>query len=215
MGGGGNAIRMSLLFVSRSCWRSVSRLVLSSRVGVPFVSRGLAFSCRRWRFASRPVLSSRLVSAFRGVGRIVLVLSCCAVFVSSCSRAVSSFLVVPSLPFVFVPSVVSGGGSWGCGGEAGAWLIGSRRCGMACVSVCVAGWRVGWRFGDVVSCGAWCGVSGMGGGANGETRGGTMIAPFLSARFGRSRIVLSSVGLSVSSRPSPPWNNITRRIGAG
>lgn len=148
MGGGGNAIRMSLLFVFRSCWRSVSRLVLSSRVGVPFVSRGLAFSCWRWRFASRPVLSSRLVSAFRGVGRIVLVLSCCAVFVSSCSRAVLSFLVVPSLPFVFVPSVVSGGGSWGR-------VVGVWRGGGCVVDRFEAVWYgVAWRYacrGDVAS----------------------------------------------------------------
>lgn len=119
-----------LVLASRSClvgWRS--------RVGVG-VSL-LVPSCRPVR-----------VSAFRGVGRIVLVLSCCAVFVSSCSRAVSSFLVVPSLPFVFVPSVVSGGGSWGR-------VVGVWRGGGCVVDRFEAVWHgVAWRYacrGDVAS----------------------------------------------------------------
>lgn len=66
-----------------SCWRPVyvswvSVLVLAFRL-----------SCRRWRLASRP--ASRLVLSSRVVWRFVSALSCCAVFVSSCSRVVSSF----------------------------------------------------------------------------------------------------------------------------
>lgn len=116
------AIYMSLLFAFRiepavAYLRPVVRLVPPSRVGVPFVSRGLAFSCRRWCLASRS--ASRPASAFRVVGRLVSVLPCCAVFVSSCSRVVSSVLVADIALFVFVPSCVSDG-------------VGSlRRCGRA------------------------------------------------------------------------------------
>lgn len=220
-----HSLRSSPFVISLVVWDGM-RL----RYGVVLFLVSFLVPC--WRLVCRVgvgVSSLRLVSAFRAVGsmsasrvdgRLVSVLFCRAVFVSSVSRVVSSSLCrcgcsfrVRSVGRVGWRRVRSrlGVASWRCGGVA-VW-----RCGVAWRRVCRCAWRGGvavWRCGDVVSCGAWCGVSGMGGGANGETRGGTMIAPFLSARFGRSRIVLSSVGFSVSSRPSPPWNNITRKMGA-
>lgn len=69
--------------------------------------------------------------------------------------------------------------------------------------------------GSVMPCRvAWRAVSGMGGGTYGEMMGGTMDAPFLSARFGRSRVVITQCGPSGSSRPFSPWNKITRKLGA-
>lgn len=89
-----------LVLASRSClvgWRS--------RVGVSLVVSVLA-SRFSFRFSSRvgvPVLSDVSCRC------CVSVLSCCAVFVSSGFRAVSSFLVAAVALFVFVPSCVSDG----------------------------------------------------------------------------------------------------------
>ena len=103
------AIRMSLLFAFRiepavaylrPVVRLVPRLVLASR------------SCLvgwRSRVGVSSLVSSRLVSAFRVVSRFVSALFYRAVFVSSCSRVVSSVLVVVVARFVFVPSCVSDG----------------------------------------------------------------------------------------------------------
>mgnify|MGYP003370878717 FL=1 len=164
-----------------SCWR----LVRVSWVGV--LVSALAF-----RFSFR--FSSRLVSAFRVVGRLVSALSCCAVLVSSFSRVISSCLVATVALFVFVSLCVSDGvGSlWRCG-EAGRGCRGAGDMGVA--------WRyamrggVAWR-GSVMPCrAAECAVSGTGGGTHGEMRGGTMNAPFLSARFNRSHVVITSRGV--------------------
>ena len=117
----------------------------------------LAFrlSCRRWRLASRP--ASRLVSVSRVVGRLVSALSCCAVFVSSFSRVVSSCLVAAVVLCVFVSSCVSYGVGplWRYDGAIRDYRGASGDGGdgdMRGVSICDAGWHGGWRFGDAVSC---------------------------------------------------------------
>lgn len=66
-------------------FRPVSHLVLSSRVGVPFVSCGLAFSCRR--FACRVGVGVSLLISF--------LVSCCRLVLSGVScrcRPVAPFL---------------------------------------------------------------------------------------------------------------------------
>ena len=112
-------------------WHGVERQRWCLRVSFLFVFR--IWWAGRWRFVSFFVPCSRLVSA----------LSCCAVFVSSGSRVVLSFLAAAVVLFVFVLSGVSDGvGLW----RRGCWA-----------------WRGGGRFGDVVSCGGDCGRGGSGG----------------------------------------------------
>ena len=162
--GGGDVIGMSFLFVFRigqarrwrfvpflvSWWRlvswrrPVSRLVLSSRVGVSFVSRGLAFSCQRWRFASRsasrPVLSRRSVSS--GV---------------SCQRCpvapfLSAHFPVSSRLVLSLPSLSSC--SFRC-----ACRMALGRCGVAVRRGVVAVVRAIWVLrGDMRCVAAWRGV---------------------------------------------------------
>lgn len=98
------------------------------------------------------------------------------------SPFVSSFLVAAAALFVFVPSCVSDGvgvgAMRGCRDACGmAW------CGHAAVVVAMGDlmMRCVWRS---VRCGT-----------KGETKGGTSNAPFLSARFGCSHVVLARRGV--------------------
>ena len=174
-----------LVVASRSYWRLASRLV--SRPVLAFRScfvdwrlvSAFRLSCRRFVCrvgvgVSSLVLcrrsASRLVSAFCVVGRFVSVLSCCAVFVSSCSRVVSSFLAAAVVLCVLFSSCVSDGVGplWRCGGA----VRGCRGAGDMGVA-----WRYAMRGGvasggSVIPCrAAWCAVSGTCGGTYGETRG--------------------------------------------
>lgn len=163
--GGGNVIGMSFLFVSRigwaRRWRFVSFIVpflvswgvsfvlssrflscLSSRVIVPFVSRGLAFSCRR--FVCRVGVGVSLL--------ISLFVSCCCLVLSS---RVGVVLLCRFCQLVFSCRLV-------CFSSLPS-LYSCSFCRACRVAACrVAGRGVG-RFGDVVSCGGACG-------AGGETR---------------------------------------------
>lgn len=178
---------------------------LSSRVGVPFVSRGLAFSCRRWRFASRsasrPVLSRRSVLSGVSCRRCPI-----APFLSARVSVLSR--LVSSLPSFYSCSsrracriaACRVAGRWGVAG-GGAWLMGSRRCGVAwrcACRGCVALWRIGGRFGDAVSCGVVC-VAGRGAGRMARREAGrwsrrfcqlVLVVPVLSLRSVGPRGVL-------------------------
>lgn len=157
---------MSFLFVSRlgraGRWRFVSSRSssrFSSCVGVPFASFGLAsrVGVSLVGSVSASCFSSRVVVSYlrpRVVGRIVSVLSCCAVFVSSFSRIVSSFLVVAVVLCVLFSSCVSDsvGSLWRCG-EALRGHRGRRGVSVAmCVAVCDAGRRGGASSGSVMPC---------------------------------------------------------------
>lgn len=183
-----------LVAAFRSYWRPVSRLVLSSRVGVPFVSRGLAFSCRRWRFASRsasrPVLSRRSVSSGVSCPRCLV-----APFLSACVL-VPSCLVLSCRRSLRARPAVRVEWRWVVVGYCGVvplWRGGGALAVWRGVAMCGAWCR---QFGDAVSCGvAWRAVSGTDGGTHGETHGEmrseTVDAPFLSARFGCSHVVIT------------------------
>lgn len=81
-------------------------------------------------------------------------LSCCAVFVSSSSRFVSSVLVA-AVCSLRVRSVVRVG--WRCGGAAGRYVIA-----VVMVVVLRGDMRCVGRFGDAVSCGVVCRERGEG-----------------------------------------------------
>lgn len=85
------------------------------------------------------------------------------------------------------------------------WLPRCGRYGLA--------WRLAWR-GDGRSDDAMRVAERAVSGTRGETRVGTRDAPFLSARFSRSHVAIVQRVASGSSRSSPPWNKIPRRMGA-
>ena len=98
-----------------------------------------------------------------------------------------------------------------------AWSSGCGRYGC-CVDICDAGryaMRVGRRFGDAVSCVVACRERDEGRDVWRDEGRDDERAVFVSSIW--SFIVLFSVGVgsSGSSRPSPPWNKIPRRMGAG
>ena len=138
-------------------------------------SRGSVSFVLASRFSSRPS-----VSCWRSVlsGVSCRCLSCCAVFVSSGSRGVSSFLVAVVASFRVRPVVRVG---W-------RLVVVALRRGVALRYV----WRYAIRGGGM--CGARRG-GGTGGGTHGEMSGGAMGAPFLSARFGCSHVVLARRGV--------------------
>lgn len=145
--------------VVASCFVAASRFSsrLSSRVGVPFVSRGLMFSC--WRFACRVGVGVSLL--------VLLLVSCrCLVLLGvSCRRypvapflsarfPVSSRLVLSLLLFFACSSRRAcrmASGRCGVTAERGH----RGRCGVSVamrVAICDAGlWVVAWG-GSVMSC---------------------------------------------------------------